>query len=38
VQVGRAFGYKAKAKSHGDDIVSAIVEPAAQAIIDTVGK
>ncbi|MGB2912746.1 MAG: hypothetical protein WBB81_04240 [Pyrinomonadaceae bacterium] len=30
--------FKAKAKSDGDDIVSAIVEPAAQAIIDTVGK
>jgi len=30
--------FKAKAKSDGDDIVSAIVEPAAQAIIDSVGK
>ena len=30
--------YKVKAKSDGDDIISAIVEQAAQAIIDAVGK
>ena len=30
--------FKAKAKSNGDDIISAVVEQAAQAIIDTVGK
>jgi hypothetical protein len=30
--------FKAKAKSDGDDIISVIVEQAAQAIIDTVGK
>jgi hypothetical protein len=30
--------FKAKAKSNGDDLISAIVEQAAQAIIDTVGK
>ena len=30
--------FKAKAKSNGDDIISAAVEQAAQAIVDTVGK
>ncbi len=30
--------FKAKAKSDGDDIISAVVEQAAQAIIDAVGK
>lgn len=30
--------FKAKAKSNGDDIISTVVEQAAQAIIDTVGK
>lgn len=30
--------FKAKAKSDGDDIISLVVEQAAQAIIDTVGK
>ena len=30
--------FKTKAKSDGDDIVSAIVEQVAQAIIDAVGK
>jgi len=30
--------YKAKAKSNGDDIISAVIEQAAQAIVDTVGK
>lgn len=30
--------FKAKAKSDGDDIISAVAEQAAQAIIDTVGK
>lgn len=30
--------FKAKAKSDGDDIISAVVEQAAQAILDTVGK
>lgn len=30
--------FKAKAKSDGDDIISAITEQAAQAIIDAVGK
>jgi hypothetical protein len=29
---------KAKAKSNGDDIISAAVEQAAQAIVDTIGK
>ena len=30
--------FKAKAKSNGDDIISTVVEQAAQAIVDTVGK
>ena len=30
--------FKAKAKSDGDDIISTVVEQAAQAIIDTLGK
>ena len=30
--------FKAKAKSDGDDIISIVIEQAAQAIIDTVGK
>ena len=30
--------FKTKAKADGDDIISAIIEQAAQAIIDTVGK
>ena len=30
--------FKAKAKSNGDDIISAVVEQAAQAIINAVGK
>jgi hypothetical protein len=30
--------YKAKAKSDGDDIISAVIEPAAQAILDIIGK
>ncbi|MFT3744750.1 MAG: hypothetical protein QM785_10730 [Pyrinomonadaceae bacterium] len=30
--------FKAKAKSDGDDIISAVVEQAAQAILDTIGK
>jgi hypothetical protein len=30
--------FKAKAKSDGDDIISAVIEQAAQAIIDAVGK
>jgi hypothetical protein len=30
--------YKAKAKSNGEDIISAVIEQAAQAIVDTVGK
>ncbi len=30
--------FKAKAKSDGDDIVSAVVEQAAQAILDAIGK
>ncbi len=29
---------KAKAKSNGDDIISQVVEQAAQAVTDTVGK
>jgi hypothetical protein len=30
--------FKVKAKSNGDDIISAAVEQAAQAIVDTLGK
>lgn len=30
--------FKAKAKGDGDDIISAVIEQAAQALIDTVGK
>jgi hypothetical protein len=30
--------YKAKAKSDGDDIISRVIEQAAQAIVDTVGR
>jgi hypothetical protein len=30
--------FKAKAKSNGDDIISQVIEPAAQAIVSTVGS
>ena len=30
--------YKAKAKSDGEDIISQIIEQAAQSVVDTVGK
>lgn len=37
---GQAFAkvYKAKAKSSGEDIISQIIEQAAQAVVDTVGR
>lgn len=36
--VALAKVYKAKAKSNGDDIISTVIEQAAQAIVDTVGR
>ena len=30
--------FKAKAKGDGDDIITAVIEQAAQAIVDTIGK
>jgi hypothetical protein len=30
--------YKAKAKSNGDDIISKVIEPAAQAVVTSIGR